>query len=47
MTRLRSLAEPDHLPALDLSFAHRRPALGIDPATDLSSIATAPQATTL
>jgi arsenic resistance protein ArsH len=31
MTRLRRLAEPDHLPALDLSFAHRRPALDIGP----------------
>lgn len=29
MSRLRPLAEADHLPALDPSFAYRRPALGI------------------
>jgi arsenical resistance protein ArsH len=29
LTRLRPLADADHLPALDLSFAHRRPGLGL------------------
>lgn len=35
MTRLRYLADPSHLPALDPSYAHRRPAMGLgqlDPA---------------
>ena len=30
-SRLRTLATPDHLPALDPAFAHRRPALGLGP----------------
>lgn len=29
MTRLRTLADPGHLPALDASFAHRHPGLGL------------------
>lgn len=29
--RLRALADPDHLPALDRSFAHERPDLLLDP----------------
>lgn len=29
MTRLRTLAVPESLPALDAAFAHRRPALGL------------------
>src|SRR3546814_13568940 len=29
MTRLRTLADPDHLPSLDLAYAHRRPAAGL------------------
>jgi len=31
MSRLRTLADPDHLPALDPAFADRRPALGLGP----------------
>ena len=31
VTRLRRLAEPDHLPALDAQFVHRRPATGLGP----------------
>lgn len=31
MTRLRSLSDPDHLPALDPQFAQRRPAFGLGP----------------
>lgn len=31
MTRLRSLSDPDNLPALDPQFARRRPALGLGP----------------
>jgi arsenic resistance protein ArsH len=33
MTRLRSLSDPDHLPALDPQFARQRPALGLGPDT--------------
>lgn len=33
MTRLRSLSDPDHLPALDPQFARRRPAFGLGPDT--------------
>jgi arsenical resistance protein ArsH len=29
VTRIRALSDPDHLPALDLRFAHDRPALGL------------------
>jgi len=29
MDRLRTLTDPDYLPALDRAFAHRRPALGL------------------
>ena len=29
MTRLRDLAEPDHMPALDRRYIHERPALGL------------------
>ncbi|MGV6875364.1 arsenical resistance protein ArsH [Pseudochelatococcus sp. B33] len=29
--RLRTLSEPDHLPALDRRFAHRRPGIGLGP----------------
>lgn len=29
MNRLRELADPDHLPALDEGYAHRRPAMGL------------------
>lgn len=29
MNRLRSLSDPDALPALDPAYAHRRPALGL------------------
>lgn len=31
MTRIRLLPDPDHLPALDPSFAYRRPAVGLGP----------------
>jgi arsenic resistance protein ArsH len=31
MTRLRPLADPDHLPALDARFALHRPGLGLGP----------------
>lgn len=31
VTRLRGLPEPDHLPALDAQFVHRRPATGLGP----------------
>ena len=31
MTRLRSLSDPDHLPALDPQFARQSPALGLGP----------------
>lgn len=31
MSRLRTLADADYLPALDPAFAHRRPALGLGP----------------
>ncbi|HWU72242.1 MAG TPA: arsenical resistance protein ArsH [Sphingomonas sp.] len=31
MNRIRSLPDPDHLPALDPSFAYRRPAVGLGP----------------
>lgn len=29
MSRLRRLADPDHLPALQADYAHRRPAMGL------------------
>lgn len=32
MNRLRTLVDPDHLPALDARYAHRRPAAGLGPA---------------
>lgn len=31
MTRIRSLPDPGHLPALDTRFAYRRPAVGLGP----------------
>jgi arsenic resistance protein ArsH len=29
LTHIRELADPDHLPAFDLRYAHERPALGL------------------
>jgi len=48
--RVRHLADPDHLPALDGRFAQSRPTAAFDdppghPTTDLSAIATARQHT--